>query len=59
MSMSKLHGFCKITSRELFKKSFLGRSHMGTLGANTSQWRPGHVPYLPYPRYATVGNQKS
>ena len=43
-----LHGFCKITLK-LFKKSFLGRSHMGTLGAKTSQWRPGHVPYLPYP----------
>jgi len=27
---------------------------MGTLGAKTSQWRPGHVPYLPYPRYATA-----
>jgi hypothetical protein len=26
---------------------------MGTLGAKTSQWHPGHVPYLPYPRYAT------
>ena len=26
---------------------------MGTLGAKTSQWRPGHVPYLPYSRYAT------
>ena len=26
---------------------------MGTLGAKTSQWRPGHVPYLPHPRYAT------
>ena len=24
------------------------------LGAKTSQWRPEHVPYLPYPRYATV-----
>ena len=53
-----LHGFCRITSRKLFKKSFLGHSHMGTLGAKTSQcapfkWHPGHVPYLPYPRYAT------
>ena len=27
---------------------------MLTLGAKTSQWHPGHVPYLPYPRYATV-----
>ena len=27
---------------------------MGTLGAKTSRWRPGHVPYLPYPRYATT-----
>ena len=27
---------------------------MRTLGAKTSQWRPGHVPYLPYPRYATA-----
>ena len=35
-----LHGFCKITSRKLFKKSFLRRSHMGTLGAKTSQGRP-------------------
>ena len=26
---------------------------MGTLGAKTSQWRLGHVPYLPYARYAT------
>jgi hypothetical protein len=26
---------------------------MGTLGAKTSQWHPVHVPYLPYPRYAT------
>jgi hypothetical protein len=34
-----LHGFCKITSRKLFKKYFLGRSHMGTLGTKTSQWR--------------------
>ena len=33
-----LHGFCKITSRKLFKKYFLGRFHMGTLGAKTSQW---------------------
>jgi hypothetical protein len=49
-----LHDFGKITSRKLFKKSFLGRSHMGTLGAKTSRWRPGHVPYLPYPRYATT-----
>jgi hypothetical protein len=32
-----LHGFCKITLRKLFKKSFLGRSHMGTLGTKTSQ----------------------
>ena len=24
---------------------------MGTF--KTSQWHPGHVPYLPYPRYAT------
>jgi hypothetical protein len=38
MSMC-LHGFCKITSRKLFNKSFLGRSHMGTLGAKTSLWR--------------------
>jgi hypothetical protein len=44
-----LHGFCKITARKLFKKYFLGRSHMWTLGAKTSQWHPGHVPYLPYP----------
>ena len=35
---------------------------MGTLGTKTSQWHslqvapPGHVPYLPYPRYATVLN---
>ena len=36
---------------------------MGTLGAKRLiknplsgapfKWRPGHVPYLPYPRYAT------
>jgi hypothetical protein len=26
---------------------------MGTLGDKTSQCLPGHVPYLPYPRYAT------
>ena len=45
--------FLQITSRKLFKKSFLGRSHLGTLGAKTCQWRPGHVPYLSYPRYAT------
>ena len=32
-----LHGFCKITLRKLFKKSFLGHSHMGTLGTKTSQ----------------------
>jgi hypothetical protein len=38
-----LHGFCKITARKLFKKSVLGRSHMGTLGAKTSQWRPLQV----------------
>ena len=31
---------------------FAKKIHMGTLGAKTSQWRPGHVPYLPYPRYA-------
>jgi hypothetical protein len=49
-----LHGFCKITSSKLFKQSFLGRSHMGKLGAKTSQWRPVQVPYLPYPRYVTV-----
>ena len=30
-------------SRKLFKKSFLGRSHMGALGAKTSQWRPFQV----------------
>ena len=35
--------FCKITSRKLFKKIFLGRSHMGTLGAKTSQWHPLQV----------------
>jgi len=35
--------FFNITSRKLFKKSFLGRSHMGTVGAKTSQWRPLHV----------------
>ena len=45
--------FCKITSRKLFKISFFRRSHMGTLCAKTFKWRPGHVPYLPYPRYAT------
>ena len=28
---------------KLLKKSFLGRSHMGTLGAKTSQWRPLQV----------------
>jgi hypothetical protein len=28
---------------KLFKKSFLGRSHMGTLGAKTSQWHPLQV----------------
>ena len=39
---------------KLFKKSFLGRSHLGTLGVKTSQWRPGQVPFLPYPRYATA-----
>jgi hypothetical protein len=38
-----LHGFCKITSRKWFNKSFLGRSHMVTLGAKTSQWRPLQV----------------
>jgi hypothetical protein len=38
-----LHGFCKITSRKLFKKSFLECSHMETLGAKTSQWRPLQV----------------
>ena len=48
-----LHGFCKITSRKLFKKSFEDVPK-GTLGAKTSQWCPGHVPYLPYPRYATA-----
>ena len=35
--------FLQITSRKLFKKSFLGRSHMGTLGAKTSQWHPLQV----------------
>jgi len=35
--------FLQITSRKLFKKSFLGRSHMGTLGTKTSQWRPLQV----------------
>jgi len=29
---------------------------MGTLGAKTSQWRSGHVPYLPYPRYDVVNS---
>ena len=53
MSMYILQNYLKI-----FKNIFLGRSHMGTLGDKTSQWRlfkwlPGHVPYLPYPRYAT------
>jgi hypothetical protein len=33
----------QITSRKLFNKSFLERSHMGTLGAKTSQWRPLQV----------------
>ena len=35
--------FCKITSRKLFKISFLRCSHMGTLCAKTSQWRPLQV----------------
>jgi hypothetical protein len=39
---------------KLLKKCFLERFHMGTLGTKTSQWRPVHVPYLPYPRYATA-----
>jgi hypothetical protein len=38
-----LHSFCKITSRKLYKTSFLGRSHMGTLGTKTSQWHPLQV----------------
>ena len=38
-----LHGFCKITSRKLSKKSCLGRFHMGILGTKTSQWRPLQV----------------
>ena len=33
---------------------FAKKFPMGTLGAKTSQWRPGHVPYLPYPRNATA-----
>ena len=47
--------FAKLLQENYLKKSFLGRSHIGTLGAKTSQWCPGHVPYLPYPRYATGG----
>ena len=40
--------------KNIISKIFLGRSHMGTLiGAKTSLWHPGYVPYLPYPRYAT------
>ena len=35
--------FFNIISRTLFKKSVLGRSHMGTLRAKTSQWRPLQV----------------
>ena len=45
--------FAKLLRENYLKKYFLGRFHMGTLGAKTSRWRPGHVPYLPCPRYAT------
>jgi hypothetical protein len=45
--------FAKLLQENYLKNLFLGRSHMGTLGTKTSQWRPGHVHYLPYPRYAT------
>ena len=37
-----LHGFYKIF-QEHYLKHLLGRSHMGTLGAKTSQWRPLQV----------------
>ena len=45
--------------KKIILKIFLGRSHMGTLGAKTSQWRPLQVAprtraYLSYPRYATA-----
>jgi len=45
--------FAKLLQENYLKILFLGCSHMGTLGTKTSQWRPGHVPYLPYPRYTT------
>ena len=49
----------KLLQEYYFKNHFLGRSHVGTVGAKTSQWRPlqvtpRHVPYLPYHRYATA-----
>ena len=50
--------FANLLQEMYLKKLFLGRSHMGTLGPKrlkkNSQWHPRHVPYLPYPRYATV-----
>lgn len=35
------------------KNICLVRFDMGTLGTKIYQWHPGHVPYLPHPRYAT------
>ena len=35
--------FAKLLQENYLKKSFLGRSNMETLGAETSQWRPLQV----------------
>jgi hypothetical protein len=35
--------FAKLLQKNYLKNLFLGRSHMGTLGAKTSQWRPLQV----------------
>jgi hypothetical protein len=35
--------FAKLLQENYLKNLFLGRSHMGTLGAKTSQWRPLQV----------------
>ena len=39
-----IYVYYRITSRKLFKKSILGRSHMRTLGAKTSQYALLSIP---------------
>jgi hypothetical protein len=46
--------FAKLLQENYLKNLFLGRSHMGTLCAKTSQWRPLQVAYESIARLCTV-----